>query len=143
MKKVFVTFSFFALFFLAGNVAQGQCGASDLADNCIAQLGDGFNFVKSFPIDGEAGGKSKIEYSYVFAKGTEYSINICTDGEAPDGIVVSLYDSNRRKLTTNAANGKVFKGLRYNCNSTGIYYITYTFDGSQQHCGGSVLGFKR
>jgi hypothetical protein len=143
MKKVFVTFSFFALFFLAGNIAQAQCGASELADNCIVQLGDGFNFVKSFPIDGEGGGKNNIEYSYVFAKGTEYSINICTDGEAPDGIVVSLYDSNRRKLTTNAANGKVFKGLRYNCNSTGIYYITYTFDGSQQHCGGSVLGFKR
>ncbi len=143
MKKVFVTFSFFALFFLAGNAAQAQCGASELADNCIVQLGDGFNFVKSFPIDGEGGAKNKIEYSYVFAKGTEYSINICTDGEAPDGIVVSLYDSNRRKLTTNAANGKVFKGLRYNCNSTGIYYITYTFDGSQQSCGGSVLGFKR
>lgn len=143
MKKVFVTFSFFAFFFLAGNMAQAQCGASELADNCIAQLGDGFNFVKSFPIDGEGGGKNKIEYSYVFAKGTEYSINICTGGETPDGIVVSLYDSNRRKLTTNAANGKVFKGLRYNCNSTGIYYITYTFDGSQEHCGGSVLGFKR
>ena len=143
MKKVFVTLSLFAFFFLTGNMAQAQCSASELADNCITQLNDGFNFVKSFPIDGENGGKNKIEYSYVFAKGTEYSINICTGSENPDGIVVSLYDSNRRKLTTNAASGKVFKGLRYNCNSTGIYYITFTFDGSQQFCGGSVLGFKR
>ena len=143
MKKVFVTFSFLAFFLFAGNVANAQCSASELADNCITQLGDGFNFVKSFPVDGEGGGKNKIEYSYVFAKGTEYSINICTDNDTPDGIVVSLYDSNRRMLTTNAANGKIFKGLRYNCNSTGIYYITFTFDGSSTHCGGSVLGFKR
>lgn len=143
MKTVFVIFSFFAIFILAGNQAQAQCSSSELADNCITQLNDGFNFVKSFPIDGENGEKSKIEYSYVFAKGTEYSINLCTGDETPDGIVVSLYDSNRRKLTTNAANGKVFKGLRYNCNSTGIYYITFTFDESNSHCGGSVLGFKR
>lgn len=143
MKTVFVTFSFFAIFILAGNQAQAQCSSSELADNCITQLNDGFNFVKSFPIDGENGEKSKIEYSYVFAKGTEYSINLCTGDETPDGIVVSLYDSNRRKLTTNAANGKVFQGLRYNCNSTGIYYITFTFDESNSHCGGSVLGFKR
>jgi hypothetical protein len=33
--------------------------------------------------------------------------------------------------------------IAYPCNTTGIYYIQYTFDGSTQNCGGSALGFKR
>jgi hypothetical protein len=143
MKKFSKLLSVFVLFVLTSGVASAQCSASDLADNCISQLADGFNFVKSFPIDGQGGSKDKIEYSYVFATGTEYTINICTPGEAPDGIIVSLYDSNRRLVTTNQANGKIFKGVRYSCNSTGIYYITYTFKESTANCGGSVLGFKR
>ncbi|AHM59841.1 hypothetical protein D770_07890 [Flammeovirgaceae bacterium 311] len=143
MKRIFATFGFLAFILLAANTASAQCGASDMADNCITQMSDGFNFVKSFPIDGDKGARNKIEYSYVFAKGTEYAINICTGSESPDGIIVSLYDSNRRQVTTNQANGKLFKGVVYNCNSTGIYYITFTFKESTEHCGGSVLGFRR
>lgn len=143
MKNFITALSLLTVSVLVSGSASAQCNASDLADNCISQLADGFNFVKSFPIDGQGGNKEKIEYSYVFATGTEYTINICTAGEAPDGIVVSLYDSNRRLVTTNQANGKIYKGVRYNCNSTGIYYITFTFKDSQANCGGSVLGFKR
>lgn len=145
MKKVLTMAGFLAFFALLGvTEAKAQCNASDLADQCISQLSDGFTFVKSFPIDGEGGSKSKIEYSYVFAKGTEYTISICGNDGTPDGIVVNLYDSNRRPITSNAANGKILKGVRYNCNSTGIYYITFTFDEtSAKNCGGSVLGFKR
>ena len=87
MKRIFATFGLLAVFMLAANIASAQCSASDMADNCITQMSDGFNFVKSFPVDGEKGAKGKIEYSYVFAKGTEYAINICTTGDSPDGIV--------------------------------------------------------
>ena len=41
--------------------------------------------------------KEKVEYSYVYStKGTQYMINICANGAATDGIVVSLFDSNRK-----------------------------------------------
>ncbi len=70
-------------------------------------------------------------------------INLCANGAATDGIVVSLFDSGRNKVTTNKVNGQFVSAIVYPCNATGIYYIQYTFDGSASKCGGSALGFKR
>ncbi len=122
---------------------QAQCDANAQAEACISNLKEGFTFLKSFQIDGEGGSKSKVEYSYVFSKDTQYSINICADGSDTDGIVVTMYDSNRKMVATNFVNGNFYPAIMYPCNATGIYYITFTFEGSANHCGGSVLGFKR
>ena len=121
----------------------GQCDAESYTSACIPKLATGFNFLKSYKIDGEGGTKDKVEYSYVFTKGTQYMINLCTPGANVDGIVVSLYDANRNKVASSKINGQVVSAIAYPCNATGIYYIQYTFDGSAAHCGGSALGFKR
>lgn len=143
MKAIVIVLSVaFSTLFTIDEV-QAQCDPSVFTEACIPQLADGFNFVKSYEINGEGGAKDKIEYSYVFAKGTQYFLNICAEGDQTDGIVVSLYDSNRKKVGTSFANGKFNRGIIYPCNATGIYYITFTFEGSQSHCGGAVLGFKR
>ncbi|MDN5203356.1 hypothetical protein QQ008_18360 [Fulvivirgaceae bacterium BMA10] len=143
MKKIIVAISFTTLLFVAPNI-YAQCDADVHAEACIPKLKEGFNFVKSYTIDGEGGSKSKVEYSYVFAKGTQYFINICSGvADATDGIVVSLYDSTRKLVSTSDANGKLYNAIAYPCNATGIYYIQFTFKGSQNHCGGAVLGFKR
>ncbi|MEM7550002.1 MAG: hypothetical protein AAF363_10015 [Bacteroidota bacterium] len=120
-----------------------QCNAQSYSEECIGKLPSGFTFLKSFQVDGQGGAKSKVEYSYVFSKDTQYSINICADGESTDGIVVSMYDSNRRRVMTNYIDGNFYDGVQYPCKATGIYYITFTFEGSSKFCGGSVLGFKR
>ncbi len=143
MKSIITLLGILSFLSLAGPGANAQCSPSQYTEACIPQLAEGFNFVKSYEINGEGGGKDKIEYSYVFAKGTQYFLNICAPGESTDGIVVSLYDSNRKKVGTSFANGNFNKGIIYPCNATGIYYITFTFDGSTNHCGGAVLGFKR
>lgn len=140
MKKILGVLS---LICLLNFQAEAQCDPAVHADVCIPQLADGFNFVKSYEINGEGGTKEKIEYSYVFAKGTQYFMNICTEGEETDGIIVNLYDSSRKKVGTSYANGRFNKGIIYPCNATGIYYITFTFEGSENYCGGAVLGFKR
>jgi hypothetical protein len=119
----------------------GQCNADALSSQCIPKLATGFNFLKSYKI--EKGGKDYVEYSYVFTKGTQYMINICSPGQSTDGIVVSLYDSNRNKVASSKVNGQFISAIAYPCNTTGIYYIQYTFDGSTGYCGGSALGFKR
>jgi hypothetical protein len=119
----------------------GQCNSDALSSQCIPKLAEGFNFLKSYKI--EKGGKDYVEYSYVFTKGTQYMINICSPGTATDGIVVSLFDSNRNKVASSKINGQFISAIAYPCNTTGIYYIQYTFDGSQNYCGGSALGFKR
>jgi hypothetical protein len=118
-----------------------QCNADALSSQCIPKLAAGFNFLKSYKI--EKGGKDFVEYSYVFTKGTQYMINICAPGQNTDGIVVSLYDSNRNVVASSKVNGQFISAIAYPCNTTGIYYIKYTFDGSTSYCGGSALGFKR
>jgi len=95
---------------------------------------------KSYKV--EKGGKEYVEYSYVFTKGTQYMINICAPDQNSDGIMVTLYDSKRNKVASNKVDNQYIAAIAYPCNSTGIYYIQYTFDESSA-CGGSALGFKR
>jgi hypothetical protein len=139
MKKfIFIVLS---VFVLSTMEVIGQCNSEDMSNQCIPKLAAGFNFLKSYRV--EKGAKEFVEYSYVFTKGTQYMINICAPGTATDGIVVSLYDSNRNKVASSKINGQFISAIAYPCNTTGIYYIQYTFDGSTAYCGGSALGFKR
>ena len=117
------------------------CDAESFATSCIPKLATGFNFLKSYKVDGVS--KDKVEYSYVFTKGTQYMINLCANGSATDGIVVSIFDKERNKVATSKVNGQFINAIAYPCNATGIYYIQYTFDDPSAHCGGSALGFKR
>jgi len=121
----------------------GQCDPDKYIRSSIELLPEEFTFLKTFKIDGQGGEKEKIEYSYVFSKNTNYSINIEADGEKTDGIVVSMYDANRQRVATNLVDGTFYQGIQSPCKATGIYYITFTFKDSGNHCGGSVLGFKR
>ena len=139
MKKLLVFV--FAVSILSTLDVIAQCNAESFSTQCIPKLASGFNFLKSYKI--EKGGKEFVEYSYVFTKGTQYMINICSAGQSTDGIVVSLFDSNRNKVASSKVNGQFISAIAYPCNTTGIYYIQYTFDGSTSYCGGSALGFKR
>lgn len=139
MKKFF--FFVLTIFILDTLNVIAQCNSEALSNQCIPKLANGFNFLKSYKI--EKGGKEFVEYSYVFTKGTQYMINICSPGQDTDGIVVTLFDSNRNKVATSKINGQFISAIAYPCNTTGIYYIQYSFDGSTSYCGGSALGFKR
>ena len=141
MKKVLYTIFIIGLFFTG--TANAQCNSEQYTNNCIPKLATGFNFLKSYKIDGQGGSKTKVEYSYVFTKGTQYMINICATGDATDGIIVSLFDSSRNQVATSKINNQFISAIAYPCNTTGIYYIQYTFDSSTEFCGGSALGFKR
>jgi hypothetical protein len=139
MKKI-IYFAFAVLTF--GYLeTKGQCNSEALSSQCIPKLADGFNFLKTYKI--EKGAKEFVEYSYVFTKGAQYMINICAPGQNTDGIVVTLFDSNRNKVASSKINGQFISAIAFPCNTTGIYYIQYTFDGSSSYCGGSALGFKR
>ena len=140
MRKIVVT----TLAALAVSISSlwSQCSPENYTAACVPKL-TGFNFLKSYKIDGEAGAKAKVEYSYVFTKGTQYMIQVCAEGTATDGIVVSLYDASRNQVASSKIDNQLLAGIAYPCNATGIYYIQYTFDKSAKYCGGSALGFKR
>lgn len=139
MKKLLVFI--FIIFVLSGIEATAQCNAENLSTECIPKLASGFNFLKSYKV--EKGGKEYVEYSYVFTKGTQYMINICSPGQNADGIIVTLEDSDRNKVASSKVNDQYISAIAYPCNKTGIYYIKYTFDDAASYCGGSALGFKR
>ncbi|HZY80752.1 MAG TPA: hypothetical protein VFE50_14615 [Cyclobacteriaceae bacterium] len=143
MKKSIVIAVFLLSATLVSSDLSGQCDSDGFSNACIPKLATGFNFLKSYKIDSEGGAKDKIEFSYVFTKGTQYMINLCAGGTSTDGLVVSLYDSKRNKVATSKVNGEFISAIAYPCNATGIYYIQYTFDGPSAKCGGSALGFKR
>lgn len=144
MKTVFLVFSGFLLWILAGCPVHAQCNTSQYSQECVGKVMEGYTFLKSFTIDGQGGMKEKVEYSYVFSKNTEYFINLCYEGVNPgDGIVLTIYDATRKMVSSNTINGKLYPSIIFSCKATGIYYITFTFEKTTNSCGGSVLAFRR
>lgn len=124
----------------AGN-SNGQCDAESFTTTCIPQLASGFNFLKGYKIDGRGGELAKVEYSYVFTKGTKYMINICTANAS--GIIINLFDSKRNHIASSKVGDEFASAISFPCKSTSIYYISYSFNDGSDYCGGSALGFKK
>ncbi len=142
MKKPNYQILSFIFLLMAVVSGKAQCNTSQYSQQCITKVQDGFTFLKSFSIDA-GNSKDKVEYSYVFSKDTEYFLNVCSENNDADDIIVTIYDSNRKVVSTNYVNNKFFPAIIFACKSTGIYYITYTFNKSPKLCGGSVLAFRR
>jgi hypothetical protein len=139
---ILILFAFFAG--VDQTQAQAQCNPDEQIEKCVPKLLDGFNFIKSYKVDGEGGAKQKVEYSYVFAKGLQYNLNLCVPAATIKGVRMTLYDSNRKPVSSNFMDGKYYDKIIYPCGATGIYYITFTFEeGADAYCGGAVLGFKK
>jgi len=136
----------FLAFFILTTLCQqafAQCNADALCSTCIPKLtAPGFNFLKPYKINGGRD-LTKVEYSYVFTKGTQYMIAICDQNSKENTIVITIYDAQRNKVATNKVESNLLSAIAYPCNATGIYYMQYTFESSSSRCGGSVLGFKK
>ena len=141
--KIFKYILIVAAFVFVQEESKAQCNPTESVKVCIPKLTGGFNFLKSYEINGRDGRLEKVEYSYPFAKGTQYMVNLCSADGENQGLVVTLYDSSRKQLATSVVNGQHVSAIVFGCQATGIYYITYTFDNSTAYCGGSALGFKR
>lgn len=118
-----------------------QCNNDEFVTSSIASLLPGYSLLKSYKINGEKD-LEKVEFSYVLTKGTQYIINLKDKNSAPS-TVVTLYDSQRNKIATNKISGTIAPAIAFSCGSTGIYYLTYTFEPSSERCAGSTLAFKR
>lgn len=76
MKKIVVFAAFALIATLTSSDVFAQCDSDGFSNACIPKLASGFNFLKSYKIDSEGGAKEKVEFSYVFTKGTQYMINL-------------------------------------------------------------------
>lgn len=138
MKKILLL-SFFIVMALS-RMTFAQCNTDELCNACIPKLSAGFNFLKTYKIQG---GGEKVEYSYVFTKGTQYMITICEPNATANTIIITIFDSQRNKVASNRIDGSLIPAIAYPCNATGIYYLQYTFENASSRCGGSALGFKK
>ncbi|MCB0489007.1 MAG: hypothetical protein R2820_15760 [Cyclobacteriaceae bacterium] len=141
MKSLLRYFLSIAILTISVQVANAQCNPDELVNSSVTGLPGGYNFLKSYKIDGEPD-LEKIEFSYVLTRGTSYILTL-RDRNKDLGTVVTLFDSQRNKVATNKIGSQLASALSFPCNATGIYYIQYTFDPGYMRCGGAALGFKR
>ncbi|RLD20290.1 MAG: hypothetical protein DRI71_10625, partial [Bacteroidetes bacterium] len=100
---------FIALVGISTSTALAQCDAASKVAGCAPNPKSGYTLIKSFEVDGKGGTKTKIEYSYVFTKGTKYLVNVCGGVDTPDGVIVTLYDKYRNKVASNLVDGQIVK----------------------------------
>ena len=131
-----------SLFLLFSPESKAQCNVELYITKSMRDLSPGFQFLKSFRIDGNRGHR-KIEYTCVLAKHTKYQFRIKAKDGSTHGIIGTLYDSKRNRIVTNFYQNKFLPGWIFECKSTGIYYLNFTFKDSQSFCGAAVMGFKR
>jgi hypothetical protein len=148
MKTVLNRICFFTLLSIVVGSASAQtaCATEEFEKKCTEKISKlGFTFLKSYKIDGETSNKTKIEYQYIFTQGSNYAIAIASKDEENKGLILNLYDSNRKLVASNfnSENKKYLAGISYACNTTGIYYLSFSFDGAKDKCAASVLGFKK
>jgi len=109
---------------------------------CAAKLTEGFTFLKSYQL--QVATTHEVEYSYVFSKGTSYQLVICNQDGTSKDIEVTLYDAQRHKLISNLdkETNKYYGAIIYDCQTTGIFYMKYTYK-NKPTCCNAVLAFKR
>lgn len=131
----------------SAHLVTAQCTADQYVDKALQRLNGtpGFTFLKGYQLDGKGGDKPKIEFSYIFSKDTQYMITLANKDTEIRGLIVNLYDANRQLVGTSydEKSKKYYPGLGYRSKATGIYYISFTFDGAKDFCAAGVLGFKR
>jgi hypothetical protein len=143
MKKIMQLLCLTLWFGMTTGYAFAQCDTEIYTERALRILPQGFTFVKSYRVDGKNGIKKQIEYTCVLSRDTNYAIRLSSKDGGVNGLKVTLYDSQRNELATSFANNKLFLGWTFKCKTTGIYYLSFTFQDSQSYCGGAVMGFKR
>ncbi len=121
---------------------QAQCTVEGQIAVCTANAHVPMHFLKSYRVEPSRADQGYIEYSYVLTKNTTYALSLCTPAAGADGIVITLFDSQRNIVATNKTPQGLFPSINFNCMATGIFYMRYTFENSVHRSGLSVLMFS-
>lgn len=146
MKKL-ISYKLLSLsfFIISWGFSNAQCNTAGLKVSCTEQLATGFTYIKSYPLKKEKiNAKGEIEYSFVFSKGTIYTLTFANSEGTASDIEITLYDPSHNKIASNFdSNSGHYLPLGYKCTSTGVHYMTFKFKDGTTPCGLSILGFKR
>lgn len=142
-KKLFGMMAILGLLALSPKL-MAQCGGDDFLDDCASSLGT-HTFIKAFNVETKSRKQEKVEYSYVFSKGSDYLIIVCDRKVEGKRMIVNLYDRNHQLIASSYSKKtrKHYPDLVYPCQATGVYYMETTFEGLAESCGVIILGFNK
>ena len=144
MKRVVLSiYSIIFLLSMLNSQAFSQCNTELFTNKSIRKLDNGFQFSKSFRVNGRRGSRKVVEYTCVLSRNTSYMVKISGQDGNARGVISTLSDSKNNKLISSYYNNKFSDGWEFKCNSTGIYRITFIFNNSRSYCAAAVLAFRK
>ena len=145
MKKLY----FIVAISLLGIVTTyGQCLDVDYMElyNDCSSLKPDFSLVKTTNVKPgmfKYGGE-KVEFKYMFTKGSTYLISLCDRARPGSYFEVEVYNRNHKLVASNYSHTheKHYSKIFFPCGATGVYYLKYSFTGGTPSCGVSVVGVR-
>lgn len=132
-----VMIKLFILLLFSAFSSPDNCDTSPLASECVKQMPRKFRTLKAFNVM-KRKEQEYYECSYVLTKGNRYNIGTCFN--TVDNLKIEVFNS-KRSLMASITSGKKYSKLTYKCLSSGIYYMRFSFDSSNNTCGASLLSF--
>jgi hypothetical protein len=89
-------------------------------------------------------GGEKLEYKYMFTKGSTYLISLCNDDLGHNNLVVEVYNRNKRLVASSyvKSRDKHYKKIFFPCSASGTYYLKYYYKNNKPSCGISVVAVR-
>jgi len=119
----------------------GQCNSEASDAQCVEKITASNTFVKSYKLDGAR--TDDVEFSSVLVKDTRYYLNLCEAGEVSNNVVINVYDTQRKLITSNENDHSILPELSFNCDKTGVYYFVFKKSSASINCGMGALSFRR
>ena len=120
--------------FLLSTAGYGQCDQT-LLDNSKLEV-DKFTYLQHFRIKSarQTQNATCAQFSVNLSKGTNYIFSAVNDRTQEGKAVVKLYDDFKYYAGNETDDKRLLKGFSFNCNKTGVYYLTIKFDNGGPGC---------
>ena len=124
--------------------AFAQCNEG-VIQGCLNKLRD-FTFLKEIKVEftekKELTSANEETYTYVFSKGNKYKITSCWDKTIDLMMSVKLFDKDGHMMASSFDENtqQYHHVFIFECNNTGVYYLSYYSKKGVSGCGVSLIG---
>lgn len=146
MKKTIVNILLICLL----PVALWSQADADISSKCILSAGPNTTYLKDYVVKlGKATpGSSEVpvvKESLYLMKNFKYRFTICNAEDSKGEMVLTIYDKDRKKILSSydEKTGKLYNSVDFNCNSTGMYTLWYSFRNGEQGMAVGVVSLIR
>lgn len=140
MKKTIIIISFLVSL---GSLSFGQ-ETDPLVSNCATSAGPDTKYLKDFRIQlGQAGTEGELRFKANLSlwKNTKYRFTMCNADNSKGQLVLAIKDQENKPVLSSfdKKTGKIYSSVDFECQKSGIYQISFDFNGGQQGSGVGVV----